>query len=189
MKKFLTLLAIIFAGCAVAGLYGIVHDQLTYTISPEYYTKFKFYQFGLADEGNEAIFESPRLWVSVVGFMATWWMGIPIATILGLFSLHSDRNSMIEMALKAIMVTVIIAFLSGLYGLFEGFVYLSHQPKENFTRWFMPDNLVDFENFIAVGSMHNYSYIGGLVGLVGGIAYIGWRKGILKLRQKKRTNA
>ena len=183
------MLAIIFAGCVVAGLYGILHDQLTYTISPEYYTKFKFYQFGLADEGNEAIFESVRLWVSIVGFMATWWMGIPIATVLGLFSLHSDRKFMMEIAMKAFIVTMTLAFLIGLYGLVVGLIYLSHQPKENFSRWFIPDNLVDFRSFIAVGSMHNHSYVGGLVGLVGGIAYIRWRKGMLKLRQKKSVGA
>ena len=185
MNKFLTLIGVVVGGCLVAGLYGILHDQLTYTISPEYYTKFKFYQFGLIDEGNEVTFEFPRLLVSIVGFMATWWMGISIATILGLFSLHSERIFMIEIAMKAFIVTIIIAFLNGLYGLYYGFTYLSHQPKENFHRWFIPDNLVDFESFIAVGSMHNESYIGGLYGLFGGIAYIGWRKGILKLKQKK----
>src|SRR5688572_4894387 len=104
MKQFFTFLIIILIGCIVAGLYGIIHDQLTYTISPEYYTKFKFYQFRLADEGDEAIFQSPRLWVSLVGFMATWWTGIPIAVILGLFSLHPDRRSMIDMAMKGFMV-------------------------------------------------------------------------------------
>ncbi|MBL7850842.1 MAG: hypothetical protein JNN04_08075 [Cyclobacteriaceae bacterium] len=185
MKKLLTLIGIIVGGCLVAGLYGILHDQLTYTISPEYYTKFKFYQFGLMDEGNEAIFEFPRLQVSIVGFMATWWMGIPIATVLGLFSLHSDRRFMIEIAMKAFIVTMMIAFLSGLYGLYHGFTHLADQPRENFHRWFIPDNLIDFKSFIAVGSMHNESYIGGLYGLLGGIAYVGWRKGMLKLKQRK----
>ena len=169
----------------VAGLYGILHDQLTYTISPEYYTKFKFYQFGLMDEGNEAIFEFPRLQVSIVGFMATWWMGIPIATILGLFSLHSDRKFMIEIAMKGFIVTMIVAFLTGLYGLYYGFNHLAHQPKETFHRWFIPDNLVDFKSFIAVGAMHNESYIGGFYGLFAAIAYIGWRKGMFKLKQKE----
>jgi len=186
MKKFFTLIGIILTGCLVAGLYGILHDQLTYTISPEYYTKFKFYQFGLMDLGNEAIFEFPRLQVSIVGFLATWWMGIPIATGLGLFSLHSDRKFMIEIAMKAFVVTMIIAFLSGLYGLFYGFTELALYPKEYFHRWFIPDNLVDFRSFIAVGSMHNESYSGGLYGLVGGVAYIAWKK--RKLRGKRKTS-
>jgi hypothetical protein len=187
MKKFLTLIGIVVAGCFVAGLYGIAHDQLTYTICPEYYTKFKFYQFGLIDEGNEVIFQFPRLPVSLVGFMATWWMGIPIATVLGLFSLHSDKKFMIDIALKAFLVTLIITFITGLYGLYEGRTYLANQPREKFEHWFIPENLVDFKSFIAVGSMHNYSYLGGLCGLLGGIAYIGWRKRMLKLIQRRRS--
>jgi hypothetical protein len=184
MKKFFTLLIIILIGCLMAGLYGIIHDQLTYTISSEYYTKFKFYQFGLASEGDEAIFSSPRLWVSVVGFTATWWTGIPVATILGLFSLDPDRKSMIAIAMKGFLVTITIAFLTGMYGLYEGFTYVADQPKENFRRWFVPENLVDFQSFIAVGSMHNYSYLGGFYGLFFGIAYIGWRRGMIKIRKK-----
>jgi hypothetical protein len=189
MKKFLTLIGIIVGGCVVAGLYGILHDQLTYIISPEYYTKFKFYQFGLMDEGNEAIFEFPRIQVSIVGLMATWWMGIPIATVLGLFSLHTDRKFMIEIAMKAFIVTITIAFFGGLYGLYEGYNYISVLPKEKLPRWFIPDNLVDFRSFIAVGSMHNASYLGGFFGLFGGIAYIGFRKGMLKLKQTKSVGA
>ena len=189
MKKFVTLLIIILIGCLIAGLYGIIHDQLTYTISPEYYTKFKFYQFGLADEGDEAIIPFPRLWVSVVGFMATWWTGIPIAIILGLFSLHSDRKSMISIAMTGFLVTLSIAFLTGIYGLYEGFTYLADQPKEDFGRWFIPENLVDFKSFIAVGSMHNHSYLGGFFGLFFGVAYIGWRKGMIKIRKRAKVSA
>lgn len=189
MKKFVTLLIIILIGCLIAGLYGIIHDQLTYTISPEYYTKFKFCQFGLADEGHEAIFPSPRLWVSFVGFMATWWTGIPIATVLGLCSLHKDRKPMIEMALRGFLVTVTIAFLTGIYGLYDGFTYLANQPKENFGRWFIPENLVDFESFIAVGSMHNHSYLGGFYGLIFGVAYIGLRKGMIRIRKSAKVSA
>jgi hypothetical protein len=185
VKKFLTLIGIAVAGCLVAGLYGVAHDQLTYTISPEYYTKFKFQQFGLDYDGVEADVEFHRVLVSIIGFMATWWMGIPIATVLGIFSLHSERKVMIELAMKGFIVTLIIAFLNGLYGLYYGFTYLAHQPKETFHRWFISDNLADFPSFISVGSMHNESYIGGLYGLFAGIAYIGWRKRIFKLNKKK----
>jgi hypothetical protein len=83
LKKYLVLLLIIALSPLIAGLYGSIHDQLTYTISPEYYTKFKFYQFGLYDIGNEAHLPHPRTAVAVVGFLATWWMGLPIGAVLG----------------------------------------------------------------------------------------------------------
>lgn len=171
----LILLLIIGLGPLIGGLYGIIHDQLTYTISPEYYTKFKFYQFGLIDIGNEAIFPNPRLEVSAVGFMATWWMGLPIGLILGLVGLTiKDNKQMFRTTLKAFVLTTIIAFITGLIGLAYGKLILAVTGVS----WWLPNNLIDKKNFIAVGSMHNFSYLGGLTGLIAGIIYI--------LRQKKK---
>ena len=175
MKKLLTLSLIIALAPLVGGVYGIIHDQLTYSISPEYYTKFKFFQFGLMDLGNEAIFPNPRIEVSVVGFMATWWMGLPIGLILGLIGLvHKDSKQMFRVTLRAIIVTVIVAFATGLIGLAYGKIYLA----DTGVNWWFPDNLFDKGNFIAVGSMHNFSYLGGLTGLIAGSIY--------SIRQKRK---
>ena len=38
-------------GALIAGLYGVVHDQITYSMSPEYFTRLKFFQFRYADFG------------------------------------------------------------------------------------------------------------------------------------------
>jgi hypothetical protein len=168
LKRFLTLLLIIVLAPLIGGMYGILHDQLTYTVSPEYYTKFKFYQFGLTDVGTEAIFPNPRLAVAAVGFMATWWMGLPIGLILGLVGLvHNDNKQMFRVTMQAIIVTVIVAFATGLTGLVFGKLYLADKGVD----WWLPENLVDIKNFIAVGSMHNFSYLGGLTGLIAGIIY------------------
>ena len=175
MKKFITLFLIIAIAPVIGGLYGILHDQLTYTISPEYYTKFKFYQFGLMDFGNEAIFPNPRIEVSVVGFMATWWMGLPIGLILGLVGLvHKNNKQMFRATTGAIIVVVIVAFVTGLIGLAYGKLYLANTE----VNWWLPDNLIDTKDFIAVGSMHNFSYLGGLTGLIAGIIY--------SIRQKRK---
>ena len=175
MKRILLLLLIIGLGPLIGGLYGIIHDQLTYTISPEYYTKFKFYQFGLMDIGNEAIFLNPRLEVSAVGFMATWWMGLPIGLILGLVGLTiKDNKQMFRITLKAFVLTTIVAFITGLIGLAYGKFVLA----DTGVSWWLPENLINKKNFIAVGSMHNFSYIGGLTGLIAGIIYI--------IRQRKK---
>lgn len=152
----------------IAGLYGVIHDQLTYTISPEYYTKFKFYQFGLVDANEKVVFSNPRIQVSVVGFLATWWMGLPIGLILGLVGwAFTNEKNMIGVTLRAMIVTMAVAFVTGLAGLAYGKFYLA----ETGVSWWLPDDLADTKNFIAVGSMHNFSYLGGLVGLVAGIVY------------------
>lgn len=184
MNKFLTLIALIIISCLLAALYGILHDQLTYTISPEYYTKFKFYQFGFMDVGNEAVFPNPRIEVSAVGLLATWWMGIPIGIILGLTGLiHKDRQTMFRITFKAFILTIMIAFVTGLLGLAYGHFHLAHKSKPELGGWYLPENLIDFESFVKVGSMHNFSYLGGLTGLIGGILYSTMQR--RKLQTKK----
>lgn len=130
---------------------------------------------------------NPRLWVCYVGFMATWWLGLPIGIILGSISTYHDIRIMVDIALKSFLVVLSIAFLTSLYGLYEGYFHTSNLPKENFRRWFIPDNLVDYKSFITVGTIHNHSYLGGAFGLVGGVAYVGWRKGVIQLRKKEQN--
>jgi hypothetical protein len=175
LKKLLTLSLIIALAPLIGGIYGIVHDQITYSISPEYYTKFKFIQFGFVDFGTEAILPNPRLNVAGVGFLATWWMGLPIGTILGIVGLvHKNNNQMFTITMRAIMVAVMIAFLTGIIGLAYGKLYLAKAG----VNWWLPGNLIDKRNFIAVGSMHNFSYIGGIAGLIAGCIY--------SIRQKRK---
>jgi hypothetical protein len=168
-------------------MYGIIHDQITYTISPEYYTKFKFIQFGIAEWGMgenigtekapEIILRNPKFGVSIVGFFATWWVGLFIGFILGLLGLiHRDAKTMFKETIKSFVITIIITFLTGFIGLIYGKFTLALNPP----RWRFPENLIDQSNFIAVGSMHNYSYLGGLIGLVGGIVFTIWRKRKIK---------
>jgi len=167
MKKFLILLLIIGIAPLIGGIYGILNDQLTYTISPEYYTKFKFFQFGLIDIVNST---NPRIGASVVGFLATWWVGLPIGIILGLVCLiHKNSKQMFNVILRAIFVTVIVTFAIGLIGLAYGKFYLANTG----VNWWLPDNLTDTKSFIAVGSMHNFSYFfGGPIGVISGVIYI-----------------
>lgn len=57
-------------GGLLAGVYGVIHDQITYSISHDYFTQFKFAQFHYADFGWP-----PRVFVAEIGFLATWWVG------------------------------------------------------------------------------------------------------------------
>ena len=183
MKRNLILLIIVLSPL-IGGIYGILNDQLTYTISPEYYTKFKFYQFGLVDLVNGT---NPRIGALVVGFLATWWVGLPIGIILGLVGLiHRNSRQMFYVSLRAILVTIIVAFAIGLIGLGYGKFYL----VDTGVNWWFPDNLIDKENFIAVGSMHNFSYyFGGPIGLIAGVIYNIRQKRKYAMRETDNKNA
>lgn len=166
MKKTHAFLYVLLLAPFIAGIYGILHDQITYSISPEYYTEFKFIQFGLSDEKYPTLVPHWLL-VCVVGFLATWWMGPPIALFLLLVGLKNPTaKGMFITAIRAIVVTMITAMITGIFGLMYGLFSIPDT-----TYWYIPENLIDKSSFIAVGSMHNFSYLGGLLGMILGIFY------------------
>jgi hypothetical protein len=61
MKKIMTMPVLLVLGCLIAGIYGCLHDQISYTVSPEYYTRFKFHQFCVPETLHN------RLGAAVVG--------------------------------------------------------------------------------------------------------------------------
>lgn len=163
--KSIIFVILLIIGILLGSIYGIIHDQISYSISNEYYIKFKFIQFGIINLPD-------RFSVSIVGIFATWWMGLIIGFILGITGLiHKDYKKMLKCSLQSFIITILIAFIVGIIGLFYGFIYLSNQPLEYFQNWFIPNNLENFKNFIAVGSMHNFSYLGGLIGMIIGIIW------------------
>jgi len=191
MYKFFAFLLIIIIAPVIGGLYGIVHDQFTYTLSNEYFTKFKFYQFNLMETGNEAIFPNPRLQVAIIGWRATWWMGIPIGLILGFEGFGNiNAKTMLRITTKSLFLNVLVVFIVGLIGLAYGYFILSKEPLSNFESWDIPLNIDNIRTFINVSAMHNFSYIGGILGLIVAITYstISRRKSIKEYKQIKRIS-
>jgi len=148
-----------------AGVFGIAHDQFTYTISSEYYSKFKFIQFAIDDE---IITTSPRFAVTMIGFYASWWTGIPYGIMIGLISLiQKNWKRSFWISIQCIGVTLSITLISGLIGLLYGEVFIS----EYTTDLYLPSNVLDKKSFLAVGMMHNFSYLGGFIGLIASIVF------------------
>src|ERR1700761_9076934 len=113
MRKFAVFLLIVGVAIVIAALYGVGHDQVTYTISPEYYTKYKFIQFNLADSGAAQHMTQPRSAVVMVGVKATWWMGLIIGAVLGLFALvFRNADEMFRSAMQALGLVLLVAIVS-----------------------------------------------------------------------------
>lgn len=150
-----------------ASIYGVLHDQFTYSVSHEYYNRFKFDQFGLGyDPTRDSV--DPRAIVVLVGVMATWWFGALMGIVLAVVGLaHKSAMQMFKLSLRALMVILCIAILFGFVGLGLGYYHLYMRDL----LWYIPEGLVDRRAFVAVGSMHNFSYLGGLVGLLAGVVY------------------
>lgn len=160
----------------VAGIYGMLHDQISYTFSEEYFTQFKFKQFGVP-----WAYETPRLGAAYVGALATWWMGILVFIVLGFFGFmfHSPRQMAGNLS-KSFLVVILVALLTGFAGLALGYYQVNEKTVSHYTQWVRP-GVTNPVQFIRVGFMHNASYLGGLIGLLSGIAYLV----ICKLRYSK----
>jgi hypothetical protein len=156
MRKFGLFSATLFCSIILGGLYGIIHDQVTFSISPEYFTKFKYQQFGLKATGND------RINVAIIGFWATWWFGAFIGLVIGGAALFfKDPREMKAAIIKAIKLVFMIAILFGVAGFLYGKFYL----VKTGVQWNFPEELQDKDSFIITGTIHNASYLGGLVGL------------------------
>lgn len=161
MKKFLVFLLVIFIALPIAGIYGAIHDQISYTVSEEYFTRFKFIQFGLVDTPIPA-----RMKVSIIGFLASWWMGVPIGLLIGAVAfVHRDWRNMLRVSLQSVILSVIVTLVVGLIGLSYGWMQTTHFNLADYQGWFIPENLVEPRRFLCAGYMHNASYLGGVLAI------------------------
>jgi hypothetical protein len=168
MNKLKLFVIVVLITVLAASLFGIIHDQVTYTLAPEYYTRFKFFQFRLAYPGCEFRMNH-RLAAIVVGIMATWWTGL----IIGLFYaviLMTFKNT--EGLYKLFFRTVLITFAITILGSISGYIYWKLYLHGHEVNWYLPEGLADRDSFICVGSIHNFSYLGGVAGLMAGTLYL-----------------
>ncbi len=162
VKKLLVYLLIVVLAVFVAGLYGVAHNQISYTVAPEYFTKFKFRQFGFTDTPLPE-----RVRASMVGFLASWWMGIPIGLLVGAAGfIHRGHRRMLRVSLWSLLVTVGFTLLFGLGGLLYGYFQTAHIDVAEYRGWYIPDDVTDLRRFLCAGYMHNSSYLGGVLAIV-----------------------
>ncbi len=179
MRKFGVFASTIFITIIIAGVYGIIHDQLTYSISPEYFTKFKYRQFGF----EPSQFGGHRQTVAVIGFLATWWMGLYIGVGIGLLGLGFKGHVAMK---RAIITSIKIVFVTAVVFAVLGFLWGKFHLAGSEVDWWFPDDLLDRNHFIIVGSIHNFSYLGGVIGFV--IAFIFMILKIILLRMEERKS-
>ncbi len=166
MKKFCVYVLLILIAIILAGVYGAIHNQISYTVSAEYFTKFKFRQFGLLDVNLP-----DRVRASIVGFLASWWMGILIGLLVGGAGfIHPGPRQMLKVSLWAFFIAVAFTFLFGLCGLLYGYVETNTIDLTNYQGWFIPHDVIDLRRFLCAGYMHNASYLGGTLSIF--IAFI-----------------
>ncbi len=161
--KWLLFPLLIAIACLVAGLYGALHNQISYTVALEYFHVLKFPQFGIpADLHN-------RLGAAVVGVAASWWMGLVIGVPVMALGLRIQGNARyFRTGMRAIGLVIGISAICAITTL--GLLTLIATP-ELAAQFNLPPSVTDRVAFLRAGAMHEGSYAGGLLGLLAALFY------------------
>jgi hypothetical protein len=154
-------------GTAIAAVYGAVHDQISFSIAPEYFTRLKFRQFAWADLGLP-----PRLFATEVGVLATWWVGLVGGWLLaraGLAELPGGGRR--APTVRAFGIVLGAAGAGGLIGATFG-VAESRGDLAGWADWQRALDLRDLPAFVVVAYLHAGGYLGALAGVVLGVVYV-----------------
>jgi len=173
MKKLMLLPLFLILGCIIAGLYGSLHNQISYGDSHDYFHQFKFIQFHIP------LTLQNRIGASIVGWRASWWMGIVIGFfILPISLIVPGFTNYCKAVLRAFGIVAATALATGVCALL--YTYLSIEESHDERIVLYGNEISDPVAFIRAGTMHNFSYLGGLIGIVTGMIWI--------LAERKKAN-
>ncbi|MDZ4287902.1 MAG: hypothetical protein U0984_08080 [Prosthecobacter sp.] len=159
-------------GSCIAGAYGVLHDQVTFGIGPEYFTRLKFQQFHYLSRDQPV-----RLLVGEIGFLATWWVGFFAAWFMGRVILpHESVPVSARRCLKGVllMMGLALAFAVAAYLLAP-----TQQDDPRLPYWeplLSEHGISDSLRFVRVAYIHNASYLGGLIGLIASLIWLRWTR-------------
>lgn len=145
------------------------HDQVTYSLGPEYFTRLKFDQFAwAATEG-----QGPRLFAAKIGFLATWWVGMLVAWILSRIALWREGRvpptGELSRAFGLVFcVSLVVAFGGWLWGQWRRTMGYA----EEWHSLMAPLGVERPEEFMTVAYIHNASYLGGILGTLVAAAFL-----------------
>jgi hypothetical protein len=163
--RLVAMIRIAAVGALLAAVYGAVHDQVSYSISREYFTKVKFDQFAYADFGAPR-----RVFVAEVGVLATCWVGMIAGWVLGRVGfLDPATVSMRRDVLRAYGIVAVAAVTSGIAGLLLGMA-AARGDLSGWREWKEELSLQDVPSFVTVAYLHWGSYLGGAAGVAIAVA-------------------
>jgi hypothetical protein len=161
MARFLTFALFLVLAILSAGVFGALHDQISYTVSHEYFTRFKFPMFNLLDASIPE-----RVRAAEVGFLATWWMGIPLGLLTGAAGfMHRNAGHMRRALLWSLPVIVGFTLLFALAGLSYGYLQTRTIDPSAYSGWYTPAGVEHLRRYLCAGYMHNAAYLGGVAAI------------------------
>lgn len=157
LGKFPTFFLLVALAAASAAIFGALHNQLSYSVGPEYFEGVKFPQFGIPET------TAPRMGAAQVGVLASWWMGALVglpAFLYGLFTVPNAR-SYLAAGIGAIGLVLVLATFAALAGLVGGIAAVTTGILDGVLT--LPQG-IDRADFLRAGFMHDASYVAGGLG-------------------------
>lgn len=157
LGKFPTFFLLIALAACAAAIFGALHNQLSYTVGPDYFHSLKFPQFAIPPV------MSPRLGAAWVGVQASWWMGAAVALPAFAYGLLSVPNAQSYLAagIGAIGLVIMLATMAAFAGLIGGLIA---DATGLLDASLTPPEGVDRSDFLRAGVMHEAAYIAGALG-------------------------
>lgn len=159
LGKFPTFFALLALAAAAASVFGALHNQLSYSVGPDYFQSLKFAQFDIPAT------TPARIGAAQVGVLASWWMGVVVAlpaVLYGLIAVPTAR-SYLAAGIGGIGLVLVLATFAALAGLTGGIIADATGLLEGYLA--VPTG-VDASDFLRAGFMHDASYLGGMLGAV-----------------------
>lgn len=155
-------------GAIISGVYGILHDQVTLRLGVEYFSRFKLEQFHYLDPTAPLPINTMK-----IGFLATWWVGLFAGWFMGRVTVpHEPITTAARRCTKGVGFMISIAIIFAVVGGFLAPTSLADARMESWSDMLAYYDIQDPLAFIRVGYIHNASYLGGLVGLVGVLLWL-----------------
>jgi len=166
MSRIPTLMLWIALAVLAAVAYGIVNDQITATISPDYFSVFKRAQFAPVLEHTGMTDSPTRVQALVVGAMSTWWYGLFLGIVLGISGMVG-RGTPLSTRRYLVALARVLAMTLGVSVVCGTVAYLAEPSiKPGPTHWPFLAGIRDVRGAFAVGWWHNGAYVGALVATV-----------------------
>jgi len=162
------MLALTAAGACLGMLYGAAHDQITYTLGPEYFTRLKFHQFAWADIGLP-----PRAFAAEIGLLAVGWIGACAGWLLARVAVPAwETRAAARHVLIGLGIMLIFALAGGLAGHGLGCMLGVDSDLSNWEPFLETLGIQNDVRFVHVAYIHDAGYLGGLLGIATALAWL-----------------
>jgi hypothetical protein len=160
------MIRITLLGGLVGGIYGFLHDLLTYSISSEYFSRMKFDQFSHVNIGLP-----PHLFAAQIGFIAAGAVGLAAGWFIARTTVPVwPARVALQKAMRAFLFMILIAVAAAVTGYVIGLQ--SHVGGLLWNDLCESLGISNVPAFLQVALIHSAGYPGALVGLIVAILHL-----------------